>query len=212
MRIPKIIALIQKGKTFALISDAGSPLISDPGLSLVRKLIESDIPFTCVPGPSAVITALTLSGFSAQPFTFVGFLPVSAAERKKALSQLKDLTGQTLVLFESPTRILGLLREVGEGLGDRDVAVCREMTKLHEEVMRGRISELLTSLASRKLQGEFTIVIAAGQSTPVVMSDEAIRARFQQLQSEGLNRKEALKKLSKESGQSRNDLYRMLIG
>lgn len=180
---------------------------------LVRKFIENGIPVTSVPGPSAVIAALTLSGFSPQPFTFAGFLPVSEAHRQKALARLKDLTGHTLVLFESPQRVLGLLREVGEVLGDREIALCREMTKLHEEVIRGRISDLIPSLASRKLQGEFTIVVAAGkESTAVVMSDEAIVSRFQQLQNEGMNRKEALKRLSKESGRSRNDLYRMLIG
>lgn len=212
-RIPKILELMKKGKTFALISDAGAPLISDPGLLLIRELIAENIPFTCIPGPSAALTALILSGFSSELFTFGGFLPVASRDRKEALARLKTLGTHTIVLFESPQRILSLLREIGEELGDREVAICREMTKVHEEVLRGRVSELLPALASRKLQGEFTVVIAGGgKAAQVVMSDETIHLRFQQLQQEGFNRKDALKKLSKESGRSKNELYRMLMG
>jgi 16S rRNA (cytidine1402-2'-O)-methyltransferase len=210
-RIPKILAKMNEGKTFALISDAGSPLISDPGLNLTRKMREASIPFTCIPGPSAVTTALALSAFQPEPFTFVGFLPASASARRKEIEGLRLYSEHTIVLFEAPHRILGLLREIGEVLGDREIALCREMTKVHEEVLRGRISELLPALATRKLQGEFTIVIAAGESPSVTMSEDAIRKRFAQLQTEGVSRKEALKKLSKESGRSRNDLYRMLM-
>jgi 16S rRNA (cytidine1402-2'-O)-methyltransferase len=202
---------MNQGKTFALISDAGTPLISDPGLVLTRKMRETGIPFSCIPGPSAVIDALILSGFQSQPFTFVGFLPVAASERKKEIMRLKNWSDHTLVLFESPQRILGLLREVGEELGDREVAVCREMTKIHEEVLSGRISDVLSKLASRLLRGEFTIVIAGGEAPSVAMDESTIRTRFAQLQTEGLSRKEALKKLAKESGRSKNDLYRMLM-
>jgi Predicted methyltransferases len=202
---------MNQGKTFALISDAGAPLISDPGLLLTRKMREADIPFSCVPGPSAVIEALMLSTFPTQPFTFIGFLPVAASERKKAIARLKNWSGHTVVLFESPQRILGVLREIGEELGDREVAVCREMTKVHEEVLTGRISEILSTMASRTVRGEFTIVIAGGEAPSVAMDEPTIRARFAQLQTEGLSRKEALKKLAKESGRSRNDLYRMLM-
>jgi 16S rRNA (cytidine1402-2'-O)-methyltransferase len=210
-RIPKILSLMKNGKNFALISDAGTPVLSDPGLILIQALIENGLPFTFVPGPSAIQTALVLSGFPATPFSFFGFLPTTSAKRRTALHQLKPLAEHTLVFFESPERVLGLLRELGEVLGNRTVAVCRELTKLHEEVIRGEISKVLSILSSRKLQGEFTIVIGPGEAKLVQMDDEMIQARFQQLQREGMSRKEALKKLSKESGRPRNDLYSLLM-
>jgi 16S rRNA (cytidine1402-2'-O)-methyltransferase len=124
---------------------------------------------------------------------------------------LATLESHTFVLFESPERVLSLLREIGETMGDREVAVCRELTKLHEEVWRGRSSEVLAAAAAKKIQGEFTIVIAPGKADLVEMTDDAIRARYKQLLSEGQSRKDALKKLSKESGRSRNGLYDLLI-
>jgi 16S rRNA (cytidine1402-2'-O)-methyltransferase len=171
-----------------------------------------NLPFTLIPGPSAVIAALVVSGLPAQPFTFIGFLPIKENKRQAALEDLSTIGNHTIVLFESPDRVLGLLRELGEKLGDRDVAVCRELTKLHEEVLRGKISSLLAQLSARKLQGEFTIVIGPGEKPgTAIMTDEMIRTRFQQLEKEGYNRKEALKKIKKESGRSRNELYRLLM-
>ncbi len=210
-RIPKILSLMNEGKTFALISDAGSPLLSDPGLNLVQRLIQLGIPFTCVPGASAVQTALVLSGLPVIPFSFFGFLPSSPGARKKMLANLLNLQGHTFVLFESPDRMVGLLREIGEVLGNREAAVCREMTKLHEEVIRGKISEILSTLSGRKLQGEFTLVVAPGEAAPVQMTDEDVASRFEQLQKEGLSRKDALKKLTRESGRHRKDLYTLLM-
>lgn len=203
--------MMKAGRTFALISDAGTPLVSDPGFLLVREVIREQLTFTYIPGASAIITALVLSGLPVEPFSFFGFLPHSSAARNKLLTAIAILTDHTIVLFESPERVLGLLREVGETLGDRQVAVCREMTKMHEEVIRGRISEVITTIAQRKQQGEFTIVIAPGEETLVHMSDETIRIRFEQMLHEGLSRKDALKKLAKESGRSRNELYDLLI-
>jgi 16S rRNA (cytidine1402-2'-O)-methyltransferase len=211
-RIPRIISFMKNGKKFALISDAGTPLLSDPGFLLVREMIEQRLPVTYIPGPNAVIAALLLSGFPAQPFTFYGFLPQQDTRRKEILRSLASLN-QTLVFFESPERVLGFLRELGEELGDRDAALCREMTKLHEEVRRGKISSLLSTFAERKIRGEFTIVIGppSKEFTVVSMTEETILARYKQLQTDGYTRKEALKKLSKESGRSRNELYRLIL-
>jgi 16S rRNA (cytidine1402-2'-O)-methyltransferase len=203
--------MMKAGRTFALISDAGTPLLSDPGFLLVREVIREGLSFTYTPGPSAIVTALVLSGLPVQPFSFFGFLPHATTARAKALAQVALLKGHTVVLFESPERVLGLLREAGETLGDRQAAVCREMTKMHEEVIRGRISEIITNLAQRKQQGEFTIVIAPGEEAPVHMSDETIRIRFEQMLREGMSRKDALKKLAKESGRARNELYNLLM-
>ena len=120
---------------------------------------------------------------------------------------------QTLIFFESPERVLGFLRELGEEFGDRDAALCREMTKLHEEVQRGKISTLLSTFAERKIRGEFTIVIGppSKEFSVVAMTEETILARYKQLQTDGYSRKEALKKLTKESGRSRNELYRLFL-
>ena len=209
-RIPKIIALMKRGKTFALISDAGAPLLSDPGFVLVQNVIQEDISFTCIPGPSAITTALLLSGFPLQQFTFVGFLPSKPGARLKALQKLAELKDQTLVLFESPERIHGLLREISEMLGDRRLALCREMTKLHEEVLRGTASELLQKLADKKWTGECTVVIAPGEEKPVEISNETIQVRFDELVREGLSRKDAIQKLVRETGRPRNELYKLL--
>ncbi len=203
---------MQQGKTFALISDAGTPLLSDPGYALVQEMIKLQFPFTCIPGPNAPVVALVLSGFSLQPFSFWGFLPVQQNRRKDILKRCAARPDETLIFFESPDRVLGFIRELGEELGDRQIAVCRELTKLHEEVIRGKISELLPALSARRLIGEFTIVVAPGAGLQTVtMNESDLQTRFNRLQQEGLNRKEALKKLSRESGRTRNELYRLLF-
>jgi 16S rRNA (cytidine1402-2'-O)-methyltransferase len=211
-RIAKVISLMKTGRTFALISDAGTPLLSDPGFLLIRKVVQEGLPLTYVPGPSAPIAALILSGLPPHPFLFYGFLPAGETHR---IEILKDISArkETLIFFESPDRVLGLLREIGNELGDRDAAICREMTKLHEEVLRGKISVLLAALSARKLQGEFTVVIGppGPEQETVVMDEPTLRVRFDQLQKENYSRKEALKKLSKESGRSRNELYELLL-
>ena len=211
-RIPKIIARMKNGESFALISDAGTPLLSDPGFLLVRKMIEEGLSITHIPGANAPITALILSGLPPHPFLFYGFLPAGESHRSDIFRDLAARR-ETLVFFESPDRVLGLLREIGTHLGDRNAAVCRELTKLHEEVQRGKISTLLSELSTRKLQGEYTVVIGPPDQTnePVSMSEDTLRARFDQLQKEGYSRKDALKKLSKESGRSRNELYDLLL-
>jgi 16S rRNA (cytidine1402-2'-O)-methyltransferase len=209
-RLPKIIALMKNGKVFALVSDAGAPLLSDPGYALVQKVIQEDIPFTCIPGPSAVITSLLLSGFPLQAFTFAGFLPVKPGARLKALQKLAELKDQTLVLFESPERVHGLLREISEVLGNRKLAVCREMTKIHEEILRGTATELSQQSADRKWIGECTVVIAPGEEQPMEIPDETIQIRFDELVREGFSRKDAIQKLVRESGRSRNDLYKLV--
>jgi 16S rRNA (cytidine1402-2'-O)-methyltransferase len=211
-RIPKVIAFMKNGKKFALISDAGSPVLSDPGLLLVQRMNEEGLRLTFIPGPSAVIAALVLSGLPSQPFTFLGFPPVQESQRKNFMESLSQMKHHTVVLFESPDRILGLLRELGEHLGDRDCAICRELTKMHEEVLHGKISELLAIFSARKLLGEFTVVVGPGQGIESIrMTDGMVRERFHQLEKEGYSRKDALKKVVKESGRSRNDLYRLLM-
>jgi 16S rRNA (cytidine1402-2'-O)-methyltransferase len=158
-RIPELIRHLETGEAVALISDAGTPLISDPGYRLVREAATRDIRIVPVPGPSAVMAALSVSGLPTDRFTFVGFLPRKASKRKKELQKLTELT-HTVVIFESPYRLLKTLQDMAEIMGDRQVVVCRELTKKFEEILRGIPAELLKILSDRTIMGEITLVVA----------------------------------------------------
>jgi 16S rRNA (cytidine1402-2'-O)-methyltransferase len=149
---------LREGKNVALVSDAGSPGISDPGYRLVREAIDQGMPVTALPGPSAVILALSLSGLPTDRFTFYGFLPRGGSDRKRLLEEAAEMP-HTLVFFESPHRIVKSLEEMLKLLGDRQAAVCRELTKRFEQVERGLLSELVAGAKSRTPKGEFCIVM-----------------------------------------------------
>lgn len=160
-RLPRLLADLEEGRVIAMASDAGTPLLSDPGFLLVREAAARGIRIEPVPGPSAVLSALVVSGLPPHPFTFAGFPPPKTGKRRSFYQKWSDL-GHTLILFESPHRILASLSDALEELGDRPVAVARELTKMHEEVLRGRLSEVLDQLKNRpSLKGEFVIVMGA---------------------------------------------------
>lgn len=160
-RLPRILAALDRGEIVALASDAGTPLLSDPGFPLVRAAIEAGAAIEAIPGPSATLAALAVSGLPPYPFTFAGFPPPKSGKRKTFYRRFSSL-GHTLIVFESPHRIHASLADAISELGDRPAALGRELTKLHEEVLRGPLSEIATELAEREnLRGEMVLVIAA---------------------------------------------------
>jgi 16S rRNA (cytidine1402-2'-O)-methyltransferase len=162
-RLPRILAALDEGQSVAVVSDAGTPLLSDPGVPLVRAAVEAGHRVEPVPGPSAILAALVASGLPPYPFTFAGFPPPKSGKRKSYF-RAQGAAGHTLVFFESPHRLLASLADLRAELGDRRAAIGRELTKLHEELLYGRLSELEAELAARpSLLGEFVVVVGAGE-------------------------------------------------
>jgi len=153
-----ILAKLKEGKRIALVSDAGTPGISDPGFRLIQLAIENQLPIVPIPGPSAVITALSVSGLPTDAFLFKGFLPHKSKKRRDLLKELEGIR-ETLIFYESPHRISETLRDILEILGDREVVLTRELTKIYEEILRGRASQILKQIGEKKLKGEITLVI-----------------------------------------------------
>lgn len=154
-----LVSSLKKGTNVALVSDAGTPGISDPGFSLIRLALSEGIEAVPIPGVSAAITALSISGLPTHTFTFIGFLPRRKGKRLKLLSQLNQ-EGRTLILYESPRRILSLLKELLSVTGDREVVLAREMTKMHEQVKRGKVSEVLEQIKGEEIRGEVTLIVS----------------------------------------------------
>jgi len=164
-RTPELVDRLAGGETIALVSDAGTPLVSDPGFVLVRAALERGVAVEAIPGPSAALAALAVSGLPPYPVTFTGFAPRKGGKRRGFFRELAPLL-HTLVVFESPHRVLACLEDAESELGDRPAALARELTKLHEEVLRGRLSEIRAELAGRPgIKGEMVLVIA-GPQTP----------------------------------------------
>jgi 16S rRNA (cytidine1402-2'-O)-methyltransferase len=162
-RLPRLLADLEEGKVIAMASDAGTPLLSDPGYVLVREAAARGVRIEPIPGPSAVLTALVASALPPYPFTFAGFPPPKSGKRRAFYKRWAGL-GHTLVIFESPHRLLASLEDAHAELGDRPAAVARELTKLHEEVLRGPLSELLETLRKRPaLKGEFVVIVGGSE-------------------------------------------------
>jgi 16S rRNA (cytidine1402-2'-O)-methyltransferase len=206
-RASELVAQMQAGSVVALVSDAGMPLISDPGFSLVRACIEADLPVEVLPGPSAVPTALVASGLPAERWRFVGFLPRKRAERERLLAH----AGETLVAFESPRRLAGTLEQLAVFDSERPLAVCRELTKLHEEVRRGTAAELAKHYAENVPRGEVVLVVgAAGSGSVSSGNDGDALAALRELVDAGARARPAAKVVSQLTGVAANELYRRL--
>ena len=212
-RIDGLLERISRGEDVALVSDAGTPTISDPGFPLVRAAHERGIKVSPIPGPSALVAALSVSGLPSDEFLFAGFLPRTAAARRKRLLSLKGL-GATLVFYESPHRVVDSLADMMAVLGDREAFLCREVTKLHEELRRGPLSDIARDLSNRaEVLGEIVLVVA-GAAVEALKSgsmEEAL-ARFDAEVGMGATPRQAAKEASQATGLSVRDVYARAVG
>ncbi|HET7295215.1 MAG TPA: 16S rRNA (cytidine(1402)-2'-O)-methyltransferase [Vicinamibacteria bacterium] len=202
---------LRAGRSVALVSDAGTPGISDPGFRLVRDARAAGLPVVPVPGPSAAIAALSVSGLPTDRFLFVGFLPSRAGARRRALEALQDRT-ETLVVYESPVRLRDTLVDLAAVLGDREAFLCREATKVHEEYRRAPLVALGVALAEQEdVKGEVVLVIA-GRGEDEARTDESPEAVFRRLFEGGLGRREAAKRAARLTGLPAREVYRRTLG
>ena len=209
-RLPGLVAAMRDGATVLLLTDAGMPSVSDPGYTLVRAAIEADIAVTSVPGPSAVVTALAVSGLPTDRFCFEGFLPRKGGERRAALAALAGEL-RTMVFYESPHRLAEALADAAAALGaDRPAAVCRELTKTHEEVRRGPLGEL-AGWAAEGVRGEITLVVAGAVAGPVSMSAAELAAEVAAEEAAGADRKEAIRTVVGRTGLPRRVVYDAVV-
>jgi 16S rRNA (cytidine1402-2'-O)-methyltransferase len=205
-RAKELCGRLAAGESGALVSDAGVPLISDPGYRLVHSAVEAGLTVQPVPGPSAVLAALSASGLPTDAFHFAGFLPAKPGQRLHALEALKD-EHATLIFYEAPHRLLESLADIHTVLGDRDVVVAREITKIHEEFLHGTASELQTLLAGRDaVKGEVTVLVA--KATRPVVDDRPIEVAVEAQMRSGLSRMDAIKAVARSRGLSKRAVYR----
>lgn len=208
-RADELSRLLIEGKSIAVVSDAGTPGISDPGFRLVQKCVELGIQVIPIPGAVAFVNAAIASGLPTDSLFFGGFLPSKTGERKKRLRELADVPA-TLLFYETPHRIAAAVRDALETLGDREAAIARELTKLHEEFVRGKLSEIASKLDAEPARGEYVLVIAREDGDKPLEVSVSISSRVAQLESEGLDQKAALKQAAKERGIGKSEAYRIL--
>ena len=212
-RTPRLINLLLEGRNIALVSDAGTPLLSDPGYHLVSQCRREAIPVIPIPGPSAAITALVASGLATDCFFFSGFLPARSALRRRKLQELSGLPF-TLIFYEAPHRVLSTLEDMTAILGPRRACLARELTKLHEEWLHGTINEILEQLKSRpKILGEITLVIDRGEPAKAVGAwpDSVTQHVEEEMKRTGTTRKAALRAVAQQRGISRKTAYNLLL-
>ena len=207
-----LVSRIERGETLALVSDAGMPVVSDPGYPIVRLARERGLTIEPIPGPFAGVLALAASGIPPLPFTFLGFTPHRQGERLDFYRNAATL-GHTVVFYESPERVIASLEDALEVFGDSEITVAREMTKMHEELLNGRISEVLATLRERdRVHGEITIVLAAPARAATEVTTDELRAEFERLRETGMRRNDAVKAVAEKFGMRKNDVYRVLVG
>ncbi len=213
----KLVEQLKAGENIALVTDAGTPGISDPGEELVQMCQREDIPVTAVPGPTACVTALTLSGLPSRRFVFEGFLPTDSKERQAVLAQLKD-EPRTIVLYEAPHRLVKTLQILLDTLGNRQISLCKELTKVHENVFSTDLAGALSYYQEQEPKGEFVLVIAGksrkelAEEEQRAWSDLTVKEHMDYYESQGMEHKEAMRQVAKDRGKSRRDIYQELLG
>jgi 16S rRNA (cytidine1402-2'-O)-methyltransferase len=213
-RAPELVAALEQGAKIAVVSDAGMPLVSDPGHRLVTLCLQHHIPVVPVPGPSALLASISASGLPSEEFLFVGFLPARSGERRRALERLR-IEDRTIILYEAPHRLAECLADAREVLGNRSACIAREVTKLHEEFRRGKLSELYAFLEEQPARGEITLLIGAeapADARTQANSTQSLADRVEELIRQAkLDRKEALKLAAKERGLTRRAAYDEIV-
>ena len=206
-----LISRLKEGRDIALVSDAGTPGISDPGYYLINRAIEEGIKVTPVPGPTASIAALSISGLPTDAFVFEGFLPAKKTARQKKLRELST-ERRTLILFEAPHRLASTLRDIAEVLGDRKIVLTRELTKVFEEVIRGRVSEVIAKIEGRRLKGEMTLLLEGVQGEAAAGEVPDLHEYLKVLiEEKGLSLKDAVSRASKDLDIPRNRVYKVAL-
>ncbi len=212
-RVPELLRRLRAGETVALVTDAGMPAFSDPGRDLVAAAVAAGFPVLVVPGPSAVASALAVSGLPAAPHTFLGFLPARSGERRRFLEAHRDRR-ETLVWFEAPHRLVESLGEAARILGPRRAAVARELTKLHEETLRGTLDELARVFGARGAgRGEITVVVqgAEGADTAPSLGEGEVDTAIQEALATGLSKRSAAREIAARSGRPARQIYARMV-
>lgn len=206
----EIIARLEAGESCALVSDAGTPAISDPGEALVKLCADRGVPVTAVPGCCAAINALVLSGIRTDRFVFEGFLPIGKKERRARLEEI-SAERRTIILYEAPHKLKATLDALYAAVGDRRLALCREMTKLNEEIMRTNIGAAIEYYAAHEPRGEYVLVIEGDSSQPKIEYPSDICEHVGQLMEDGLGKMDAIKTAAKQRGESKSEIYRVIV-
>ena len=209
---------VKEGKNIAFVSDAGMPAISDPGYELCEIAYKEGIEVTIIPGASAVVSALAISGISSRRFCFEGFLPTDKNEKKEILTELSQ-ESRTIILYEAPHRLLKTLKELFEYLGNRDIAIVRELTKLHEEVLKGNLGDIIADYEAEKIvvRGEYVLVIDGKsilekrEERQKSFEEISIKEHYEKYISEGMDKKEAMKAVAKDRGIQKREVYKELL-
>lgn len=206
-KIPEFLDILSSGKTIGIITDAGMPGISDPGYEIIKACIESKIKVNVLPGPSAFVIALVTSGLNTDRFTFIGFLPEKSSQRKKELNKIKQYK-ETLIFYEAPHRIPDALKDIYEVFGNRKISICRELTKLYEEIIRDDLEKIIQDIDKITIKGEFVIIVEGYEEEIVEIN---IKGELMSLISQGYTKKEAVKIVSEEFNLRKNEVYEISL-
>ncbi len=207
----ELLSMLQEGHSIALVTDAGTPGVSDPGFRIVKLASENGVQIFSVPGPSAAVAALSISGLPTSSFTFLGFPPKQKKRLIEYLERIKDYP-ETLIFYESPRRVIKTLESMAEVFGERNASLGREITKMYEETLRGTLSEIVTTLKSRdNLKGEFTLVIEGNSQDKGEFDSETIDDLLLYFKKEGVSLKDAVKQVAVDSGVSKSKIYRKAL-